>query len=91
MKVFPLEGTTLTVPELVELAKSEAVILTKDGRPFVSIRDVSGSDWESASLAANPRFEAIIERSRRSYVERGGIGLNELRDQLDLGTDPVEP
>ena len=31
MKVVPLEGTTMTVPELVELARGEAVILTVAG------------------------------------------------------------
>jgi len=84
MKVVPLEGTTLTVPELVEMAKDEAVILTRDGQPLVAVRDVSGSDWESTALAHNPRFAAIIEESRRSYRERGGIGLAELRRELDL-------
>ena len=56
MKVVPLEGTTMTVPELVELAKGEAVILTRNGQPLVAVREVSGSDWESTALANNPRF-----------------------------------
>jgi hypothetical protein len=87
MKVVALEGTTLTVPELVEMAKGEAVILTRDGQPLVAIRDVSGSDWESTALAHNPQFQAIIERSRRSYRDRGGIGLEKLRHELDLETE----
>ena len=33
MKVVPLEGMTLTIPELVEMAKGEAIILTRDGQP----------------------------------------------------------
>ena len=60
MKVVPLEGTRMTVPELVALAKGEAVILTLDGQPLVAVRDVSGSDWESASLASNPRFSMVM-------------------------------
>jgi hypothetical protein len=44
MKVVPLEGATITVSELVEQAKGEAVILTLGGQPMVSVRDVSGSD-----------------------------------------------
>ena len=84
MKVVPLEGTTMTVPELVELAKGEGVILTRDGQPLVSIRDVSNDDWESASLAHNPRFAAIIEQSRRSYRDQGGIGIEQLRRELGL-------
>ena len=84
MKVVPLEGTTMTVPELVELARDEAIILTRDGQPLVSVRDVSGSDWESAARTLNPRFVAVIEQSRRSYREQGGIGLEQLRGELSL-------
>jgi hypothetical protein len=84
MKVIPLEGITMTVPELVELARGGAVILTRDGQPFVAVRDVSGSDWESASLSNNPQFRAIIEQSRRSYREQGGIGVEQLRQELGL-------
>ena len=93
MKVVPLEGTTMTVPELVELARGEAVILTRDGLPLVAVRDVSGSDWESAALAQNPRFAALIEQSRRSYRDRGGISLEELRRELGLDANPdgVDP
>ena len=84
MKVVPLEGTTMTLPELVELARGEAIILSRNGQPLVSVRDVSGSDWESVALARDPRFVAIIEQSRRSYREQGGIGIEELRRELNL-------
>jgi hypothetical protein len=84
MKGVPLEGTTMTVPELVELARGEAVILTRGGEPLISVRELSGSDWESASLSQNPRFAAMIEQSRRSYREQGGIGIEHLRRELDL-------
>lgn len=90
MKVVPIEGTTMSVADLAELAKDEAVILTRAGQPLVSIRDVSGSDWESASLATNPRFAAIIEESRRSLREQGGIGIEQLRRELGLGADPAD-
>ncbi len=90
MKVVPLEGTTMTVPELVELARGEAVILTQGGQPVFSVRELAGSDWESASLANNPRFVALIEQSRRSYRDEGGIGLEQLRQELDREPDERE-
>jgi hypothetical protein len=93
MKVVSLEGASITLPELVELARSEAVILTRAGQPVASVRDLSGSDWESASLASNPRFEAIIKQSRKSYRELGGIGIEQLRQELGLeprGTEATE-
>ena len=78
----------MTVLELAELAKGEAVILTRDGQPVVAVRDVSGSDWESASLASNPRFQALIEHSRRGYEDGGGIGIEQLRQELGLEANP---
>jgi hypothetical protein len=86
----PLEGASLTVSELVELARSETVVLTRAGQPLVSVRDVSGSDWESASLASDSRFEAIIEQSRQSYRDRGGIAIEQLRQELGLEASATE-
>jgi hypothetical protein len=83
MKIVPLEQTTLTMTDLAELVKEGTVILTRDGQPLLAVKDVSGSDWESVSLASNPRFIALIEESRRSYRENGGISLGEVRHELD--------
>jgi len=82
MKVVPLEESTLTVPELTEMVKDGPVILTRNGQPLLAVKDVSGSDWESVSLASNPRFMALIEESRRSYREKGGVGLDDIRQEL---------
>ena len=84
MRVVPLEQSTLTVPELVEMAKEGLVILTRGGQPLAAIRDVSGSDLESASLAHNPRFMALIEESRRSYRDKGGVSMADLQRELGL-------
>jgi hypothetical protein len=86
MKVIPLEKTALTLPEAAELAKGDTIILTRGGQPLAAIQDLSGSDWESVSLANNPRFRALIEESRRSYREEGGITLESLRSELGLKT-----
>jgi len=88
MKVVPLEGTTMTVLELVQLVEGGAVILTRDGQPLVSVRDVTGSDWESTSLAHNPQFTALIQESRRSYRDSGGISMADLRQELGLEAGP---
>lgn len=64
------------------------VRLTRDGQPLVSVRLVPGSDWESAALAQDTHFLSIIERSRRSYQESGGIGIERLRRELGLESGP---
>jgi hypothetical protein len=88
MKVVPLEQTTLTMTDLAELVKEGPVILTRDGQPLLAVKDVSGSDWESVSLASNPRFIPLIEESRRSYREEGGVSLDDVRRELDSNKAP---
>ena len=86
MKKVEVEGTTLTVPELAELAKQGPVILTRRGKPSAAVKDLAGSDWESIALANNPRFLALIEESRQSYRKHGGISLDALCQELGLTT-----
>ena len=84
MNTIDLEKTALTIPELARLAKSGTVIISCNGKPLAAVKDLSGSDWESVSLANNTRFLALIEESRRSYREQGGISLDAIRQELDL-------
>lgn len=84
MKVVPLEKVELTLPEVAELARSGTVILTRKGKPCAAVKDLSDTDWEAVSLANNPRFRELIEDSRRSYREEGGIRLADLRKELGL-------
>ena len=90
MKMVALEKTDLTLPDAAEMARGGTVILTRDGKPLAVIKDLSGSDWESAALADNPRFRALIEESRRSHREQGGISLQQLRNDLGLKA-PKQP
>ena len=87
MKVVPLEKTDLTVAKIAEMARGGSVILTRRGKPLATVNDVSGVDWEALSLANDPRFRAIIEESRRSYREKGGIALRKVRTELGLQRD----
>ena len=84
MKVVPVEESDVTASQLAKMAKSGSVILTRNGRPLAAVKDLSGSDWESVSLANNPRFIALIEESRRSYREQGGIPIDDLRKEFGL-------
>src|SRR5208337_3218224 len=64
MKLVALEKTTMTVAELAELAKEGPVVLTRAGRPVVAVKDLSGSDWESISLA----FESEVHGPHRGIA-----------------------
>lgn len=84
MNRIELEKTVLTLPDLAELAQNGTVILTRKGKPLVAVKPLNGNDWESLSLAGNPQFLALIEESRRSYREQGGISLDDVRKELGL-------
>jgi hypothetical protein len=84
VKTIPLEDTTLTAEDLAAMAQRELVVLTRKGAPLVAIKNLSGSDWESVSLANNPEFIALIEASRRSYRKQGGTSLSGIRQEFDL-------
>jgi hypothetical protein len=84
MKVVPLEKTDLTLADVAKLAKKETVILTRNGKPYAAVKDLSSSDWEAVSLASNPRFRALIEESRRSYQLEGGTTLEDMFQELGL-------
>ncbi len=84
MKMVAVEDTAMTAEELARMAEKEPVILTRNGEPLVAVKDVSSSDWETVSLANNPQFIAIIEASRRSYREKGGSPLAQVRKELGL-------
>src|SRR5947209_7362613 len=88
MQVVALEDTDLSVPELAELVKEGTVILTLKGKPLAAIKDLRGSDWESVSLANEPRFLALIEAARREYRQKGGTSLEEIRKELGLTGKP---
>lgn len=84
MKLVPLEKTALTIADLARLSKQGPVILTRKGKPLAAVKNLQGSDWEAVSLANNPRFLALIEESRRSYREEGGISIDDLCKELGL-------
>ncbi len=86
MKVVPVEKAGVTVTELAAMAKSGSVILTRNGKPIAAVKDLSGSDWETVSLANDPKFIALIERSRESYRQQGGVLLSDLRAELGVKT-----
>jgi hypothetical protein len=84
MKLLPIEGNKKSIAELAQMARTGPVILTQHGKPMAAVKDLSGKDWESISLANNPQFMAIIESSRRSFRLKGGIGIDQIRKEMGL-------
>jgi hypothetical protein len=51
-------------------------------RPCLAVTPVKG-DWESVAIANNPKFLAIVERSRASLDAGKGVSLDEMRRRLE--------
>ncbi len=82
MKRIALEKTELTVQQLVRMAETEPVVLTRAGVPVVGMVGMKEADREIWSLGDNPEFLSLIERSRARGRREGGITLAEARQQL---------
>lgn len=82
MKVIELSQAAGSLAEYAACAQVEPLIFTRDGRPVAILTDAGGMDLESASLSVNPAFHAMLDRSRASLREQGGIPIEELRPLL---------
>lgn len=96
MKRIAIESCHLSIQDLVKIAKTEPVVLTREGTPVLGIFGVDEADVEAWSLGSNPDFLAMMERFRERGRREGGVPLAEVRRRLDIprgasGTlDPTE-
>jgi hypothetical protein len=56
--------------------------VTRRGKPLLAVTPIKKDDWESIAVANNPKFRAIIERSRKS--RKPGLSTDEMRRRLGL-------
>jgi hypothetical protein len=84
MNRVEVDETDLSAKDLAKLARTGTVVLTRKGKALAAVNALNGSDWESVALANNPKFQAIIEESRRSYREEGGVSLDQVCAELGL-------
>lgn len=84
MKKVELRQASAPLSEYALKAKKGPIIVTKAGKPVAAIVPIRNTDAETASLSTNPKFLAIIERSRSRLKKEGGISSAELRRRLGL-------
>jgi len=64
--------------------------VTRRGKPIAAVMPLTRyDDYESVSLATNPKFLEIIERSRASAVEHGTIPLADLERKHGIERRPA--
>jgi hypothetical protein len=60
-------------------------VVTRQGKPVMAVMALKKyDDWEGVSLAVNPKFMEIIQRSRASARANGCIPLEEVRRKHGL-------
>ena len=83
MKTVEVSKATLPLSDYTKGVKKEPVIITKEGKPVAVLVSIPNADVETASLSNNPRFVALIERSRARQKSEGGISSGEMGRRLE--------
>jgi PHD/YefM family antitoxin component YafN of YafNO toxin-antitoxin module len=83
MKTVELSRATDSLASYAANVKTEPVLVTRRGKPVAAVISMIGMDRESLSLSTNPKFVAIIEKSRASR-KQGTISSDEMRRRLGL-------
>jgi len=77
MRVELAEATD-SLSEYTRKARKEPVIVTRHGKPVAMLRSLTEDEWEDFVVSTDPRFIALIERSRARYKPGTGIPLAEI-------------
>ena len=79
MKTLDVNTPGITLFESVRRMGDAPLALLAKGRPVAVLVPVGDADLETISLSFSPRFQQLLEESRRSYYQKGGIPAEEVR------------
>jgi len=83
MKTVEFAKATLPLSDYTKKVKKEPFIIMKGGKPVAALVRIINADVETVSLSNNPKFIALIERSRLRQKSEGGISTEEMRRRLE--------
>ncbi len=84
MKTIEMAKATAPLAEYARDVDKEPIILTKKGKPIAALVTIENTDLETVTLSTNPKFLALIERSRTRQKTEGGVSSKEMRRRLQL-------
>jgi antitoxin (DNA-binding transcriptional repressor) of toxin-antitoxin stability system len=82
MKTVDVSQATAPLAEYARSLDNLPLIVTVEGEPIAALLPLDNADKETVSLSTDPRFLALIERSRARMVSEGGISASEMRRRL---------
>ena len=83
MKAIEVSELSALAPH-VKPGWSEPLLLTDHGRVVAALVPADEEDAENMLLSINPRFGAILERSRSRLESEGGLSSEEVRKRLGI-------
>jgi len=86
MNTVEIEHAKDSLREYAGRVKDKPLVITDHGRPVAALLSLDNTDMETVSLSTNPKFIALIERSRSRQTAEGGISSEEMRKRLGVGT-----
>jgi len=90
MKRIDIGDATHPLAEYARELHDEPLVVTLGGKPVAALMPVENADVETVSLSTDPKFLALIERSRVRLRTEGGVTSEELRRRL-LEASPDQP
>ena len=82
MKTVEVVEAKMPLSDYAKKLKKEPVIITKQGKPVAALVSITNADIETATMSNNPKFIALIERSRTRQKKEGGISSEKMRRRL---------
>ena len=83
MKTIEIGDARESLGQYAGRGENLPLVVTDHGRPVAALLPVPNADMETVSLSTNPKFLALIERSRERHEREGGISSSEMRRRLD--------
>jgi len=84
MNIVEIEDAKDSLRNYAQRVKDDPIVITDHGRPVAALLPLDNTDIETATLSTNPKFLALIERSRRRQTTEGGISSQEMRKRLGI-------
>lgn len=88
MKTLEIKQATGDLASYATQVRSEPVVVTDHGKPVMALMPIDNTDLETVSLSTDPRFIALIERSRTLYKPGTGIPLEAIRRKYGRAGKP---
>jgi|SoiMetStandDraft_2_1073263.scaffolds.fasta_scaffold274706_1 prevent-host-death family protein len=88
MKTLEMKEATGELASYAAQVRRGPVVVTDHGKPVMALMSIENADLETVSLSTDPRFIALIERSRALYKPGTGIPLDEIKRKYGIKSKP---